>query len=47
MKIEKLDYYGRGISKSSGKVYFIENALKDEDVSITLLKEKKNIAKQN
>lgn len=41
MKIEKLDYYGRGISKSSGKVYFIENALKDEDVSITLLKEKK------
>ena len=41
MKIEKLDYYGRGISRSSGKVYFIENALKDEDVSITLLKEKK------
>ena len=43
MKIEKLDYYGRGISRSSGKVYFIENALKDEDVSITLLKEKKSI----
>ena len=41
MKIEKLDYYGRGISRSSGKVYFIESALKDEDVSITLLKEKK------
>lgn len=41
MKIEKLDYYGRGISRSSGKVYFIENALKDEDVSIILLKEKK------
>lgn len=41
MKIEKLDYYGRGISRSSGKVYFIEKALKDEDVSITLLKEKK------
>lgn len=41
MKIEKLDYYGRGISRFSGKVYFIENALKDEDVSITLLKEKK------
>ena len=41
MKIEKLDYYGRGISRSSGKVYFIENAIKDEDVSITLLKEKK------
>lgn len=41
MKIEKLDYYGRGTSRSSGKVYFIENALKDEDVSITLLKEKK------
>lgn len=41
MKIEKLDYYGRGISRSSDKVYFIENALKDEDVSITLLKEKK------
>lgn len=41
MKIEKLDYYGRGIYRSSGKVYFIENALKDEDVSITLLKEKK------
>ena len=37
MKIEKLDYYGRGISRFSGKVYFIENALKDEDVSITLL----------
>lgn len=41
MKIEKLDYYGREIYRSSGKVYFIENALKDEDVSITLLKEKK------
>ena len=41
MKIEKLDYYGRGIARSSSKVYFIENALKDEDVSITLLKEKK------
>lgn len=41
MKIEKMDYYGRGIARSSSKVYFIENALKDEDVSITLLKEKK------
>lgn len=41
MKIEKMDYYGRGIARSSSKVYFIENALKDEDVSITLLKKKK------
>ena len=41
MKIDKLDYYGRGILKLNNKIIFVENALKDEDVDIKIIKEKK------
>lgn len=41
MKIEKLDYYGRGIAKVNNKVVFIENALPLENVDIEVIKESK------
>ncbi|MCI8347707.1 MAG: 23S rRNA (uracil(1939)-C(5))-methyltransferase RlmD [Bacilli bacterium] len=41
MKIEKLDYYGRGIAYPDGKICFVENALEEEDVSLNLIKDKK------
>ena len=41
MKIEKLDYYGRGIGRINNKITFVENALKDEIVDIKILKESK------
>ncbi len=41
MKIDKLDYYGRGILKLNNKIIFVENALKDEDVDIKIIKENK------
>lgn len=41
MKIEKLDYYGRGIGRINSKITFVENALKDEIVDIEILKESK------
>ena len=41
MKIDKLDYYGRGILKFNNKVIFVENALKDEDIEIKIIKENK------
>lgn len=43
MKIEALDHQGRGIAKYENKVYFIENALPEEDVEIEIKKQKKNI----
>lgn len=43
MKIEALDHQGRGIAKYEGKVYFVENALPDEEVEIEIKKQKKNI----
>lgn len=41
MQIEKLDYYGRGITKINYKVTFISNALPLEDVEIEIIKESK------
>lgn len=43
MQIEKLDHYGRGISKYENKTCFIENALPGEDVEIEITKNKKQI----
>ena len=42
LKIEKLDHYGRGIGKINNKTVFVNNALEDEIVEITVTKEKKN-----
>ncbi len=42
--IDNLDHQGRGISKQNEKVYFIENALPNEEVEVEIIKEKKNIA---
>ena len=39
--IEGLDHQGRGISKQNEKVYFIENALPNEEVEVEIIKEKK------
>lgn len=41
MKVEKLDHYGRGIIHVNNKICFVENALKDEDIEINILLEKK------
>lgn len=41
MQIEKLDYYGRGISRINDKVTFISNALPLEDIEIEIIKESK------
>lgn len=41
VKIEKLDYYGRGITHIDGKVCFIPNALEDEEVEIEIVEDKK------
>ena len=35
-KIEKLDYFGRGIARENGKAIFIENALPNEIVNVNL-----------
>jgi len=42
LKIEKLDHYGRGITKLDNKTVFVENALPNEIVEIKINKEKKN-----
>ena len=39
--IEKLDHYGRGITKINDKICFVENALKEEVVEIKIIKETK------
>ena len=41
--IENLDHQGRGIAKQNEKVYFIENALPNEEVEVEITKQKKNI----
>ena len=41
-KIESLDHYARGICRVGGKITFVENALKGEEVDIKIIKEKKN-----
>ncbi len=41
MKIEKLDYYGRGITYIDGKICFVKNALPKEEVLIEEISEKK------
>lgn len=43
LKIDGFDHQGRGIAHYNNKVYFIFNALPDEEVEIEILKEKKNI----
>lgn len=47
LKIEKLDHYGRGITKFDNKTIFVENALPDEIVEINIIKEKKKFAEAN
>ncbi|MCX4364320.1 MAG: 23S rRNA (uracil(1939)-C(5))-methyltransferase RlmD [Bacilli bacterium] len=44
MKIVKLDNQGRGITYQDGKIIFVENALENEEVSITITQDKKNYA---
>ena len=39
--IEKLDHFGRGIAKIDNKICFIENALPNEIVKISIIKDKK------
>lgn len=41
VKIEKLDHYGRGITKIENKICFVENALPQEIVEIKIIKETK------
>lgn len=41
INIEKLDHYGRGITKVNGFPIFVENALPDEKIKIELINEKK------
>ena len=41
VKIEKLDYYGRGITHIDGKVCFVPNTLEDEEVEIEIVEDKK------
>lgn len=41
VKIEKLDHYGRGITKIENKICFVENALPQELVEIKIIKETK------
>lgn len=43
LKIDGFDHQGRGIAHYNNKVYFIFNALPDEEVEIEILKEKKNM----
>ena len=47
IKIEKLDHYGRGITKLDNKTVFVENALPNEIVEINIFKEKKNYSEAN
>ena len=47
LKIEKLDHYGRGITKLDNKTVFVKDALPDEIVEINIIKEKKNYAEAN
>jgi len=47
LKIEKLDHYGRGITKLDNKTIFVENALPDEIVEINIIKEKKKYSEAN
>ncbi len=44
MKIEKLDYEGRGITHQNGKVCFVKNALPNEEIEATLVKETKRFS---
>lgn len=41
-KIEKLDHFGRGMITIEGKKVFVENALLGDQVTISIVKEKKN-----
>ena len=41
VEIEKLDHYGRGITKINDKICFVENALPEEFVEIEIIKETK------
>ena len=40
VKVEKLDYFGRGIARIDNKICFIENALPNEEVEIEIIREK-------
>lgn len=41
MKVEKLDYFGRGIIRQKDKIIFVKNSLEQEEVEIRVLNEKK------
>ena len=38
VEIEKLDHYGRGITRVADKICFVENALPNEVVEIEIIK---------
>ena len=40
VKIEKLDHFGRGITKIDNKICFVEGALTDEVVDAEIVREK-------
>ena len=42
VNIENLDHYARGIARVDGKPFFVENALPNETVIASIIKEKKN-----
>ena len=46
-KINKFDYFGRGITRVNDKVIFVNRALPDEIVDIEITKEKKNYDEAN
>lgn len=41
MKVEKLDYFGRGIIKIDNKICFVKNALVNEDIDYSIISNKK------
>ncbi len=45
--ITDYDHFGRGITKLKDKIVFVNNALKNEEVSITITKEHKNYIEAN
>ena len=47
VKIEKLDYYGRGIAYIDNKIVFINNALPGEIVEIKIVNDKKRYSEAN
>ena len=47
MKVEKLDYYGRGVTHIDNKVCFVNNALPNEDIDINIINDHKTYIEAN